>query len=153
LTPRRAAAYLFADDIRLHSEIHTPYGSFAAPPWQRVPRSAGAEAIAQAVRAALEHWRDQREMPSGGKERVKIFLAGMGVKSNAQLQQQARNVDIEVAGDLSFHPTHNGGTSGDGKGFRPIPGQEPVRIAINAPPAEVAAALLRAFDLCTSIYT
>ena len=150
---KHASAFLFPQDIRFHSQLHTPYGLFACEPYQRVDRSAPPEVIAAAVRAALEHAREQREMPPGsGKDFMKAYLAGMGVRSNAELQRKSRNVGIQQAADLEFHPTRNGGTSGDGKGFQPIPGVDAVRVAINAAPADVAAALLRAFELSTSIY-
>jgi hypothetical protein len=154
LKPKRACAFLFPNDIRFHSDLSTPYGSFAAPPYERVDRSAEVEAIAAAVRTALEHSREQREMPPGSwKESLKAYLAGMGVKSNAELHRKSRYVSIEQGvADLAFHPYHNGGTSGDGKGFRPIAGQDAVHVAIDAPPAEIAAGLLRAFEMCTSIY-
>ena len=152
MSRKRACAFLFANDIRFHSQLHTPYGLFASPPFHRVDRSSAVEQIAVAIRVALEHSRDQREMPAGGKEFAKAFLAGMGVKSNAQLQRQSLNVGIEQAGDIAFHPTHNGGSAGDTKGFQTIAGQEVVRVPTDAAPAEITAALLKAFSLCTSVY-
>jgi len=153
LKSKHASAFLFPQDIRVHSQLHTPYGMFACEPYQRIDRAAPAEAIAAAVRIALQHAREQAEMPPGsGKDIMKAYLVGMGVRSNAELQRKSRYVGIEQAADLAFHPTHNGGTSGDGKGFQPIPGVDAIRVPITAAPADVAAALLRAFELCTSIY-
>src|SRR4051812_26877754 len=148
LKAKHACAFLFPNDIRFHSNLSTPYGSFAAPPYQRVDRSAAVEAIAAAVRTALEHSREQRDMPPGsGKDSLKAYLAGLGVKSNAELHRKSRYVRFEQGpADLAFHPYHNGGTSGDGKGFGPIAGQDAVRVAIDAAPAEIAAGLLRAFE-------
>ena len=146
-----ATAYLFPDRLIVHSLTHTDFGLFACEPFQRLDRDVSPEEIARCIGSSLDAFRTQRDMPNA-KELRKSFLAGMGVKSNAQLQRTAICVGISQGAGLEFEPTHNGGTTGDSKGFQPIPGLEPLRVSIDSLPAEIGAVLLKAFSLCTSVY-
>lgn len=147
-----ATAYLFPDRLVLHSNLQTDFGSFACGPFQRLDRAAALDEIGRCVRIALESSHVGSEMPNV-KETTKGFHAGVGVKSNAQLQRAAVCVGISQAGALEFEPTHNGGTSGDAKGFQPIARTEPLRLPADAPRADIGAALMKAFSLCTTVYT
>jgi hypothetical protein len=147
-----ASAYLFPDRLVIHSQLHTPYGMFASEPFQGLDRDASPGEIGRCIGVALQSSRSQSDMPMG-KEFAKWYLKGMGVKSNAQLQRTALNVGIiQLESNLEFSPTHNGGATGDSKGYFPISGQSPLCIAIDASPAEIGATLLKAFSLCTSVY-
>jgi len=147
-----ANAYLFADRLIVHSYLQTPYGSFAIGPFQRLDRSAPAEEVGRSVLAALAASIEQKEMPPG-KETTKIFLAGVGVKSNAQLQRGATSVGIrQTPTELEFTATHNGGTAGDQKGFQPLRNSSPLRLPAVASLTEIGTALMDAFGRCTTIY-
>lgn len=146
-----ATAYRFADRLMLHSHVQTDYGNFACGPFQKLDPSASPDEIGRCVRIALDSSRSQGEMPNV-KDTAKAFLAGLGVKSNAQLQRSAVCVGITQASGLQFEPTHNGGTAGDAKGFQPILGALPICVASDALTAEIGQALLQAFSLCTTIY-
>ena len=148
---KHAGAYLFAKRLVVHSFLVTDFGSFACGPYQRLERSAVDEEVGRAVRMALDSPHVSSEMPNA-KEASRAFFAGLGVKSNAELQRSALYVSILQSMELELHPTHNGGTAGDAKGFQPIAGVEAIRVAPDAPPAEIAATLRKAFDLCTTVY-
>jgi CDI immunity protein len=146
-----ATAYRFADRVMLHSHLQTDYGNFACGPFQKLDPSTSAEEIGRCVRMALDSSQSRSEMPNV-KDAAKAFLAGLGVKSNAQLQRSAVCVGITQARELQFEPTHNGGTAGDAKGFQPIPGAAPICVPPDASDAQIGQALLQAFSLCTTIY-
>ena len=146
-----ATAYLCPDRLMIHSLTQTDFGMFACEPFRRLDREAPPEEIARCIRCSLDAFRIQRDMP-GAEEVRKSWLAGMGVKSNAEIQRTALCVGISQAAALEFEPTHNGGTASDSKGFQPIPGVEPLRVSTDSPPAEIGAALLKAFSLCTTVY-
>jgi hypothetical protein len=150
MNQKSAAAYSFADRLVFHCELTTDFGSFAIAPFQRLARDAAQEEIGCCVRVALDGCRTQPGMPNV-KESTKSFLAGVGVKSIAQLQRSALYVGILQSDAIEFYPTHNGGTAGDKKGFQPLAG-EPLRVSVSASAGEIGDALMRAFSLCTTIY-
>ena len=92
----------------------------------------------------------QPDMPDV-KAMQKAFLAGLGVKSNAQLQRSAACVGIVQGTELQFEPTHNGGTAGDHKGYQPLAGAEPLRLPLDASPEQIGLTLLDAFSRCTKV--
>jgi hypothetical protein len=150
LDRKYASAYQFTDRVVIHPQIHTPYGLFSSEPYQQLVPNASPEEIGRCVVDALRASKSQEEMP-GGKDFAKQYLKSMGVKSNAELQRAAKyQVHIaEQSQNIELHPRHNGGASGDTKGYRPIPGLSPLTVTVAAPPAEIGAALLKAFSLCT----
>jgi hypothetical protein len=148
-----ASAYRFADRIVLHSQARTPaWFCIACEPYLTLSREAGPEAVGQAVRSVLDGYRPDIPQPSDLKQVTAAFVRGLGAKSNKQIQESSVCCGIrDQEGQLVFEPTHNGGTSGDAKGFQPIT-QARVSLRADAPAAEIGAALLRGFDLCTTIY-
>jgi hypothetical protein len=147
-----ASAYLFANRLVIYTQLYTPFGLYASEPYQHLARDAAPDEVGQCVRIALESSRHQ-EQSAGGKDFVKQYWKLIGVKSNSELQKSAENVHItQAATNIEFEASHNGGAVGDSKGYRPIPGLSPLRIAIDAPSAEIGKMLLKAFSLCTSVY-
>ncbi len=104
------------------------------------------------MRSVLDGYRPDIAQPTDWKQVTATFVRGLGAKSNKQLQQSSICCGIrEQEGELVFEPTHNGGTSGDAKGFQPIK-ETHVSVRGDAPTSEIGTALLRGFHLCTTIY-
>jgi hypothetical protein len=149
---KSATAYLFSDHLMLHSELSTPFGRLASEPFLRVPRDVSPDEIGRAAATVLEASRSAPDTPHG-KDFANFYLKSLGVKSNAELQRTALNVSIaHMANNFEFSPTHNGGASGDTKGYRPIPEVSPLSVSADAPAADIGEILLKAFSLCTSVY-
>jgi hypothetical protein len=148
---KHAGAYFFVGRLVVHSFLLTDYGSFACGPYRSLKRSAANDEIGRAVQAALDSSHVADEMPNA-KDAQKEFFAGLGVKSNAALQRSSLYVSIQQSTDLELHPTHNGGTAGDAKGFQPVAGVEAIRIPPDAAPADIAAGLMNALAQCTTVY-
>jgi len=150
---RIASAFKFGDRIVLHSQGRTPSWIYVAcEPYIKLSGDATVEEVGQAVGSVLDGYRADAPQPTDWKQVTAEFVRGLGAKSNKQIQQKSICCGIrEQEGQLVFEPTHNGGTSGDAKGFQPIKGAD-VAIRADAPASEVGAALLRGFDLCTTVY-
>lgn len=143
-----AGAYQFADWLVIHSNLQTDFGSFACAPFQRLDRSAPPAEIGRSLRIAIDASQTQSSLPDV-KSMRKSFLAGVGVRSNAELQRSAAYVGIVQRAELEFESTHNGGTAGDGKGYQPIAHVEPLRLPLDASPEQIGATLMNAFSRCT----
>jgi len=150
---RFASAYRFPDRIVLHSSAQLPsWALIACEPYLTLPRDAATEDMGKAVQAVLAGFRVEMTGPVDLKDVTANFVRGVGAESHKQLQMTSISCNIsERDGRLEFQPNHNGGTSGDTKGFQPISGTQ-FSLAANSSPAEIGAALIRCFSLCTSIY-
>jgi len=150
---KRASAYRFHDRIVVHSQARLPgWALIACEPYLTLPRDASAEDVGRAVQTALAGFRPEAPDPVDFKQITPAFVRGVGAKSNKQLQETSISCGIsERDGRLEFQPNHNGGTSGDTKGFQPISGTQ-FSLPADSAPAEIGTALLRCFGLCTSIY-
>ena len=150
---KSAAAYKFPDRIVLHSQGRLPeWALIACEPFLTLPRDASREDFGRAVQTVLAGFRAEIPDSPDLKNVTAAFVRGVGAKSHKQLQETSISCKIrELDGQLEFEPSHNGGTSGDTKGFRPVPGSQ-FSLPANSTPAEIGAALLRCFALCTTIY-
>lgn len=148
-----ASAYRFPDRMVLHSQARLPsWIHLACEPYLTLPRDAAAEDVGRAVRTVLDGFRAEAPQPDDYKQGAAAFVRGVGAKSQKQLQETSICCGImERDGQLEFQPHHNGGTSGDRKGFQPISGVQ-YSLAADSAPAEIGAALIRCFALCTTIY-
>jgi hypothetical protein len=148
-----ASGYSFLDRIVLHSLGQTPAGFYiACEPYVTLPREAPPEDIGRAVQTVLYGYQAEVPQPVDWKQFTAVFVRGLGAKSHKKVQESSMSCGIsQRQGRLEFNPTHNGGTSGDGKGFQPIAGAH-FSIPASAAPSEIGEALLRGFGLCTTIY-
>jgi len=148
-----ASAYRFPDRMLLHSKARMPgWALIACEPYLTIPRDAAAEDVGRAVQIALAGYRAEVPDSSDLKRVTAAFVRGIGAKSHRRLQESSISCSIrELDGRLEFHPYHNGGTSGDTKGFQPISGAQ-FSLAADSAPAEIGIALVRCFALCTTIY-
>jgi hypothetical protein len=150
---KHASAYRFPDRTVLHSQARTPgWTLIACEPYLTLPQVAAVEDIGRAVQAVIAGYRAEEPETLDWKQVTAAFVRGLGAKSHKQLQESSICCGIvERDGQLNFQPYHNGGTSGDTKGFQPISGAQ-LSLAADSAPAEIGAALIRCFALCTTIY-
>ncbi len=150
---RFASAYKFADRIVLHSRARLPgWTLIACEPYLTLAQDAVAEDLGRAVLTALAGFRPDMPDPTDFKQVTADFVRGVGAKSHKQLQESSISCGIaEREGRLEFQAHHNGGTSGDAKGFQPIPGAQ-FSVAVNSSVTEIGTALMRCLSQCTTIY-
>ena len=148
-----ASAYKFSDRFVLHSQARRPAGFYiACEPYVTLSNSATAEEIGIAVQTVLTGFRSEIPQPTDLKQVTADFVRGIGAKSHKKLQETSICCGInEQDGKIDLKPKHNGGTSGDSKGFQPIVDSK-ISLPSNSSPAEIGSALLKAFLLCTTVY-
>ena len=141
-----ASAYRFSDRLVLHSEARTPAGFYiACEPYLTLAQDTVEEEVGRAVQSALANFRAEIPQPTNFKQGKADFIRGVGTKSHKKLQEGSIHCGIrERDGKIEFEPSHNGGTSGDTKGFQPISGAK-VSLPANSDPAEIGTALLKRF--------
>lgn len=148
-----ASAYKFSDRFVLHSQARTPAWFYiACEPYVTLSTSVTTEEIGAAAQTVLTGFRAEIPQPTDFKQVTADFVRGVGAKSHKKLQETSICCGInEQDGKIEFKPTHNGGTSGDSKGFQPI-AAEKISLPSNASTTEIGSALLKAFSLCTTVY-
>jgi len=153
LPARIACAYKFADRYVVHSQARTTAGLYVGcKPYLLLRPDCSDEEIGQAVNAALAGFKVSVPTPTNWKEFRQAWLAGLRAKSERQLQQTSVYCGISDYIDrIEFEPSHNGGTSGEGRGFAPSIDRKFALMA-SASPKQLGAALCRAFTLCSTIY-
>jgi hypothetical protein len=152
-TNRIASAYRFSDRLVFHSQARTPAWFYiACEPYLTLSLAASVGEIGQAVKRALANFRPEIPQPTNLKQVTADFLLGIGVKTNKKLQETSVCCGInEKDSAIVFEPSHNGGTSGDTRGFQPITNAKIV-ISAKATDAEIGAALQKSISLCTTVY-
>jgi hypothetical protein len=150
---RSAAARRLTDRLILHSHAQKPAGFYiACEPYLTLPTDATTEQVGHAVQSVLAGFRTDIPQPSDWKHVTADFIRNIGVKSHKKLQESSIFCGIEEQnGKIEFVPSHNGGTSGDTKGFQAISGAK-ISLAANSATDEIGTALLKGFSLCTTIY-
>ncbi len=89
---------------------------------------------------------DNREF---GKE----FLRVSGVSSERKVQQKSISCHIFQKGNLlSFQPLHNGGTSGDNKGFSELDSDIELHLSNDTPTEKIGETLRKTLKQCTTVY-
>jgi len=148
-----ASAYKFSDRLVLHSFGQTPAGFYVAcEPYLILPRDATAQDLGHAVQAAVARFCAEILQPTDWKQTTAAYVRGVGARSHRKLQETSVCCGIAECRDrIEFEPSHNGGTSGDTKGFQPIPDAK-ISISANSTPIEIGTALFEGFARCTTIY-
>jgi hypothetical protein len=153
LPDRIACAYKFADRYVVHSHARTTAGFYVAcEPYLLLRIDCFDEELGQAVQTALCGFKVSVTTPTNWKEFRQQWVASLGAKSERQLQRASLYCGISDYGDhLEFEPSHNGGTSGDTRGFAPL-GDRMLRLPGDTPSEQLGEAMRRAFALCSTIY-
>jgi hypothetical protein len=148
-----ALAYHLGHRILVHSQSRTPEGLWiATAPFIRLEGTPDPEELGRAVLGALDASVMDHPTPADPKEVTAALVKGAGVRSYAALQRAAALCGItRNTGGCRIVPHHNGGTSGDGRGFHELPevGEE---LKADVPAAELGVVVVAAFGRCSSIY-
>jgi hypothetical protein len=147
---QHATAYLKNGKVIIHAQARSTAGVYlAAMPVRRLPLEAGGDALGRALRDALDAYQAEVPHPTTWRDFGADVLKASGVRSWRALQVGTACCTISRnSAHIMISPSHNGGTSGDGRGFQPAPSAD-VALEASATPDRVGAALLEAFSRCT----
>jgi hypothetical protein len=133
---KRAAIHQLKDRLFVHPWQITDMGvGIASEPYVALPLEADAASLGKAALEALDQSGRTVRHPSDWKAQAAPRLKVAGAKSEKAFQTRACYVSIELDGSqFLVEPSRNGGTTGDKKGFTPLPD---LRMAIKADSAAV----------------
>lgn len=148
MTPS-AAVYQLKDRILVHPWQQTTTGlGMSSEPYVALPLDADAAALGNCVLAALAESGKTVPHPASAKGLAAPRLKAAGVKSEKAFQAGSRSVMVERAGKLiRIEPSRNGGTTGDSKGFEPLP-ELAASLPASASPDAVGAAIRAVLEKC-----
>jgi hypothetical protein len=154
---RSAGASRMPDRVVIHAiaKVEHGQGGFICEPYLTVSPGASPEEIGSALLVALDAFRPSGPPRTKGERDagMRAMLKAHGVSSYRQLQERSLECWLYEQPDaFEFTALHNGGTKGDSKGYAP---QEPMQWVVVHKPAtaaELGEALLRTFELCTTVY-
>jgi hypothetical protein len=147
---RYAGAYLFSVRMVTVSFGRVPAGFFVqCDPFIELPLESDDEKIGQAVLKSLKDFRAHLAAPDDFAAHRKKQILALGFGSERQMQRQALYCSVTLGPEgFKFEPTHNGGASGDSKGFQP--NGSALTLPLSSSAAAIGAALRRSFSLCTT---
>lgn len=109
------------------------------------------ELLGISILKALDQYLPVYELPEDHKKRRQTMLKTMGYRSERQLQEQTILCSIErTEKGIEFTPTHNGGTSGDSRGFQWI--KPTILVPEQAVVAEFGKAFRSTLNASSTIY-
>lgn len=134
----------------LHRTVWETAGyGIAAEPVTSLEASAAPEALGRALRETLGHCRVEVPVPPEGTNLTAPLQRAMKVRSYRATLMGTRACSVyRLPEGLRVMALHNGGTRGDGKGYRTLEGTE-VLLAPDAPDERVGRALLGALEQAT----
>lgn len=142
------SAFRLRDRYFIHPNKRTTAGlEIAQPDFQCLALDATPESIGHAILAALAQSQGVIPHPTIWSGLAKPRLAAAGVRSERDFIAGTRLVAIKRCECLSFEPTRNGGSSGDGRGFSPMLGEH-FSLPIDASPLAIGEAFLKAIEEC-----
>ena len=120
---RRAAIHQLKDRLFIHPWQVTDMGlGIASEPYVASPLEVDSASLGNSALEALNQSGRTVRHPSDWKGQAGPRLRAAGVKSEKAFQTHACYVSIELDGSqLLVEPWRNGGTTGDTKGFTPLP--------------------------------
>jgi hypothetical protein len=145
---RQASFFRLRDRYFIHPEKQTTAGLLLAQgDFTSLPLSASAEQLGVAVLAALEQSAGVVPHPTQWTGLMKPRLAAAGVRSERAFMRDACLVSVSLGDKMSLKPHANGGSTGDGRGFSPIPARS-IAIPAESPANEIGDALVKALGAC-----
>jgi hypothetical protein len=119
----RAAIHQLKDRFFIHPWQVTDEGlGVASPPYVALPLDVDSATLGKAALDALNQAGGTVPHPTDWKAEAVSRLKAAGVRSEKAFQTRARYVSVERdANQLHIEPWRNGGTTGDSKGFAPLP--------------------------------
>ena len=145
-----AAIYRFKDRFLVHPSCRTTDGVWlSCSPFVALPLDASNHDLGIALGNALSFSGNVVAHPKDWKAVAAPRLAAAGVKSEAAFQRESAHVQVQASGNsLSLCPTHNGGATGDARGFHFLPAAE-IRLSLPMEPEALGAQVRKAFEQCT----
>ena len=145
-----ASAYRLSDRYFIHPSKRTTAGLWIAQPdFVSLPLEASPEELGLAVVASLAQSTGVVPHPTVWTGLSKPRLAAAGFRSEKAFMQGAHLVSVALADTIILDPNHNGGTTGEQRGFTPLPDKRFI-ILPNSAPMVVGSELLAAFKACTN---
>ncbi|HEX5829764.1 MAG TPA: hypothetical protein VFY16_02210 [Gemmatimonadaceae bacterium] len=122
----------------------------AAGPVETLPRSAGPARVGQAVLDALARSRVEVPVPERGADLEAPLRRAAGVRSRKALMAGSRACAVNREGGvLRVDAYHNGGTTGEARGYRPLPEEVTLTVPVDALADEVGRVVLTVLERAT----
>jgi hypothetical protein len=146
---KSAAVHQLKDRILVHPWQQTDMGvGIASEPYVAIPLEVDNEQLGKSILDALGDSGRTVPHPTVWKGQDASRLKAAGVKSERAFQDGARYVRIErTQGGFLIEPSRNGGTTGDKKGFEPLPARA-IALDAGASTADLGKAVRRGLDSC-----
>jgi len=145
---RKVSAFRLRDRYFIHPDRQTTTGLWLAQgDFVSLSLQAPKEELGVVILAALEQSSGVIPHPTSWVGLAKPRLTAAGVKSEKAFMRGACLVSVNLRDQMSFEPHVNGGSTGDARGFSPIP-ERSISIPTESPAKEVGDALARALDAC-----
>jgi hypothetical protein len=150
MAPKVAVAYRLPSRLLIHSESRTGRGVWiAVEPFAVIPLPADLEQLGGAALAGLKSSASEIPDPADWGKVTEELVAEAGLRSYRELQRNASLCRIEQTAEaISIVPHHNGGVTGDGRGFHSLPDRS-ITLQSAPPAAELGRQILRCLDRCT----
>ncbi len=149
-TSPRGSAHLLPGRIAIITHGREAGGAYLESGCVILPLPASDESLGAAVLQSLDDFQfpfDPPDYQAIRKNQLKAF----GVRSETELHAQALHCSfVRRPEGFQFEPSHNGGSRGDEKGFRPLP-EANFTLPLTSTPSELGAALRKAFSLSTTV--
>jgi hypothetical protein len=150
LNMQHAVVYSFTDRFLVMPSCTTPTGlRLASEPYVALPLAVTDLAFTHALKSALDISTREVPHPVNWKAVALPRLTAAGVKTERAFQLKSKLVEVvKDSNGIHLRPTHNGGATGDKKGFCWI---ESARFVISATlnESDFVAQIKKAFSLCT----
>lgn len=146
---QRVAIYELKDRFLVHPWQRTTAGlGMASEPYVCLPLDADPKTLGESVLKALSLSDRTVPHPASWKGLATARLDAAGVKSEKAFHSGARGLTVERGTEaFRIEPSHNGGSTGDAKGFQGLP-----NLSLSAPlhssPGELGAEIRRCLERC-----
>ena len=147
---QNASVYFFPDRVLVVPNCPTPTGLLLSfEPYAVLSLAATDHELGMAIEAALFASTRTVPHPTDWKATSAPRLAAAGVKSERAFQLKSALVQVSKTPEsVQVSPSHNGGATGDDRGFRPILGAE-VNMSGMVGATELAVQVHKALTACT----
>jgi hypothetical protein len=142
-----ASIYRLKDRLLAHANVRTVSGFWvAAEPFLQLPLDADETAIGDAVCSLLSATMEPIPDPADWRSIATQRFVAAGVRSERSFMARADLVNV-VRSDTEYviEPHRNGGSSGDDRGFHPLPAEQ-VSLRLDCTAPTLGAAVMAALD-------
>jgi hypothetical protein len=152
----RASCYSYGDRLLICAICPNDAGFYnRSEPYRLISKDDPASTLGEVLLEVLDA--SNRLVPIKSseerKESSERFLQVAEITSERKLQQTSLCCSVSCKnGKLCFKPEHNGGTSGDNKGFSGLPDDQSLFLSRKDSPEEIGKTLMDTLERCTSVY-